>query len=331
MDNPPPEVGSLWGEGLLPKKGLTMIHSASKQGKSMLTLNLALAGACGWPEFLGHKLVAPFTTLIFQGEIHQRGVFDRASKMLEVLARANNIPPEITNRIVVNESRGHKLSNPLAFYEFQEFIRWMQPGAVFIDPFAHCLTEDENNNALVGRMLEKLEGLRDVAESAIVFVHHDSKGNESNNFRSPRQRSRGADRLNADPDAILSLVPCGQNPGQGPKSKVCIAGRYCPTVEPFTIMLNEKTFWFEQVFGERGDLKMLVKWVSEMTGGTGVMEMDLLKRISTEWGYEDGGRHREARKYVMRAVKKNLLIELQAAGVKEYDVPQPGEGDDDDD
>jgi hypothetical protein len=293
----------------------------------MFTVNLALAGACEWPNFLGFPLTSPFTTLIFQGEVHLRGMYERASSMLALLKKANDIPNYMTNRIVINETQGHMLSDPRVFYDFQKAIEWMRPDVVFVDPLSDCLTVNENDNAIVGAMLRKLKLLRDIAGSAIVLVHHDGKTNEGTQFRSPRERSRGADVLNAIPDSILSMVPCGRTPGQGPTSKIWPALRSGASVEPFTVLLNEKTLWFERVFGERGDLKMLQKWIGEIRAKepSGCTKAALLERISKEWGFEDEGRHRAARKYVKQALKKGLITEKEDAGAPFFGVPEPKE------
>jgi RecA-family ATPase len=248
VEHEPPKVPSLWGESLLPMKGLTMIHSASKQGKSMLGLNIALAGAASLPSYLGYALPKDgFNTMIFQGEIHQRGVWERATTMITHMAKIQGYGPQVLDRIMINEERNIRLAQSEMWDEFLAVVRFFKPAFVLLDPLAHVLTEDENSNVVVGAMLEKIAILRDNPGCAIGLIHHDSKPNDSTSGRAPRQRTRGADRLNADPDSILSLVPLRAPEGQGPTSRLEPTSRYSRTPPPVQIWLNEDTLWFERV------------------------------------------------------------------------------------
>lgn len=301
----PATVPSLWGEALVPMRGITMLHSAAKQGKSMLTLNLALAGAGKWPEFLGFKLPEEgFTTLIYQGEIHERGVYDRASAMVSHMRASGDLTDEQCSRIMVNETRDVRLDDPIAFKEFVEFVRWLRPALLILDPLAHVLTENENDNAIVGRMFKKLSTMVDDPGCAIILVHHDSKPSEATAHRRPLQRTRGADVLSAAPDSILSLVPLGKDSGAGPKSRLEFDGRYGPSIDPCTIILNERTLWFEQCAAGRGEPEGVVSLLQGVGGPTTVGKLTTL--ISETWGYETT-RHRMARSLIKVCLDKGLL------------------------
>lgn len=300
LGHPPEPVGSLWGESLLPKKGLTLLHSGSKMGKSMLSLNLALAGARGDDEFLGHKLNGPFSTLILQSEIHLRGVYERAFTM----ASENGFTEEQLNRVLVNIERTARLSDDNTFLEFQKIVRHYKPDFIILDPLAHVLTTNENDNAIVGAMLERLALLRDDPGCAILLIHHDAKVSEATAMRSPQQRARGADRLNADPDCILSLVP-GPRLATGPSGKLHVASRYGKSVAPFSVRLNEANLWFE-THVERGDTTWIAMWVAN-AGGQCETET-LIAAIEAEWGLHDK-QHRTANKYVMHAMSEGCIYE----------------------
>lgn len=292
----------------------------------MLTVNIALALARGDREFLGHALYRPGEhkkTVIFQGEIHLRGVYERAATMLELMTNSEGCPPIVKRSIVVNETRQLRLEHDRTFAEFKDFIRWFRPDLVILDPLAHVLTENENDNAIVGRQLRKLATLRDDPGCAIILVHHDGKPSEASGMRQARQRSRGADVLNADPDSILSLVPLGQDPGFGPKSRLTPAGRYGKTVDPFTIVLNENTLWFEVSKGDRGDVDLLAHWIEEAGGA--MLEHALIEKINEEWDYEREARktgqptrNRTAKKAIERAVKKGVIAAKMEADVRMY-------------
>jgi hypothetical protein len=308
LRNPPEVVGSLWGESLLPKKGLTLLHSSSKMGKSMLSVNLALAGARGLPTFLGQPLHGPFTTLILQSEIHLRGVYDRVDTMVKYLmATQDGITEEHLSRIYINLERTSRLSDDATFLEFQQLVRVLKPDFLILDPLAHVLTSSENDNAIVGAMLERLGLLRDDPGCAIMLIHHDSKPTEGTSMRSPRQRARGADRLNADPDCILSLEP-GARLATGPSGKLHVASRYGKSVPPFSIRLNEENLWFEQHI-ERGDPAAIAIWVAQFPNAQ-CSELELIMKIEEEWGLHDPKQHRAAHKYIDTALEFNFIVQV---------------------
>lgn len=313
LAHPPEVVGSLWGESLLPRKGLTLLHSSSKMGKSMLGMNLAIAGATGRPDFLGHKLDGPFRTLLFQGEIHQRGVYERFSQMLA----SGEATPEQLADIYINEDRSVRLSDDASFLAFREEVRKIVPDLVILDPLAHVLTTNENDNAVVGAVLEKLATIRDDPGCAILIIHHDAKVSEATAMRAPQQRARGADRLNADPDCILSLVP-GARLATGPTGKMHIASRYGRSVAPFSVMLNEEKLWFEQHV-DRGDPAQIVMWM-EKEGGEMIEEDHLIAIVNAGWNLKDERQSRAAKRYIAKAEAEGFIVEVEVDGVKYYQV-----------
>ncbi len=317
LANPPEVVGSLWGESLLPSKGLTLLHSGSKIGKSMLSMNLALAGARGDSAFLGQPIAKPFSTLIFQGEIHLRGVFERFDHMVKTIAERGGITGEQLANIYINEDRTNRLSDDATFLTFREEVRKVAPDLIVLDPLAHVLTVSENDNAVVGAMLERLATLRDDPGCAILLIHHDAKVSEATAMRSPQQRARGADRLNADPDCILSLVPGARLAG-GPTGKLHIASRYGRSVPPFTIMLNEDNLWFEQYI-DRGDPIQIAMWITER-GVDRIEENLLVAIVEAGWQLKDERQHRAAKRYIARAEAEGFIMEEELDGVKYFAV-----------
>ena len=314
LQNPPEIVGSLWGESMLPRRGLTLLHSGSKVGKSIASMNLAIAGARGDTAFLGHKIDGPFSTLILQSEIHLRGIYERLYAMLQ----SGSITHEQLGRIQINEERTSRLTDDATFLEFREEVRRYSPDLVVLDPLAHVLTTSENDNAIVGAALERLATLRDDPGCAILLIHHDAKVNEATAMRSPQQRARGADRLNADPDCILSLVP-GPRLVSGPTGKLHIASRYGRSVPAFSIMLNEETLWFEQHV-ERGDPIQVVRWIREE--GEPVEHQRLLAIINQGWGFKKDRQNRAAQRCIDRAEAEGFIVEQEIEGVKYYGVKE---------
>jgi len=313
--SPPPEVKFLWGskdDGLLQERSFLMLHSAEKQGKSMFLLNLAVAGARGDSEFLGIPLrVGGFRTLILQCEVHMRAMYERFQQMLQ----HGDLTDEQAENIVINGYRAVTLTNPILFYLFKRKIREFKPDLVGIDPLAHMLTEDENSNVAVGRGLAPLLKLRDDPGSAIAVVHHDSKVSDGNQGRPAHQRSRGANRLTADPDSIVSLTPakrCG-----GPTSKLSCKPRYGRELVPFRVRLNEDTFWFERYSAEREHGEQLRALLVEV-GGT-LLEGALVAAYEEKYNITDSqGRHRTAEARIARAVADHMIYKQHVEGQPPY-------------
>ncbi len=320
MENPPDPVGNIWGDekvSLVPKKGLTLLHSGSKMGKSLMLKGLALAGARGDKQFLGYTLNSPFRSLIFQGEIHLRGIYERYDIMLKKDLTEGTITEEQLSRIYINVKREQRLNDDATFLEFQQAVRTIRPDFIGLDPLAHVLTQNENDNAVVGAMLEKLATLRDDPGAAILLVHHDAKTNEATALRSPQQRARGADRLNADPDCILSLVP-GERLPTGPTGVLHVASRYGRSVPPLSLKLNEDVLWFEEYIC-KGDPRQLVAWIKE-SGYSMVEAKWLVEKTAEEWQLGDKKQRRSAWGYVEMAVNQGLIIQEERDGETFYSV-----------
>lgn len=318
--NPPPEVHFLWGDktnGLLQERSFLMLHSTEKQGKSMFLLNLAVAGARADEEFLGIRLrPGGFRTLILQCEVHMRAMYERFQTML----RHGDLTSEQAENIHINGYRAITLTNPFSLYWFRHKIKKFKPDLVGIDPLAHMLTEDENSNVAVGRGLAPLLKLRDNPGAAIAVVHHDSKMSDQNSGRPAHQRSRGANRLTADPDSIISLTPmkaCG-----GPTAKLSCTARYGGRMAPFRVRLNEQTFWFERYSPEREHGDTLAELL-RAEGGR-MPEADLVRAAAEKWNLHDEQHdHRTVRQRIRRAVNDEVIrqVELQAGTFYEATMP----------
>lgn len=318
--NPPPEVKFLWGDktnGLFQEKSFMMVHSAEKRGKSMFTLNLAIAGARADPEFLGFVLrEGGFRTLILQCEVHLRAIYERFQQMLE----NGDLTDEQAKNIMFNGYRAVTLTNPAHLFWFKWRLRKWKPDLVIVDPLAHMLTEDENSNVAVGRGLAPLLNLRDNPGCAVCVVHHDGKVSEGTGSRPVHQRSRGANRLTADPDSIISLTPI-KNIG-GPTSRMSCTPRYGRVMVPIRVRLNEDTFWFERYSNEQehaDDLKTIL--IGE--GGL-VPEDKLIPLLADKWNLHDVQHdHRTVRARIARAVKDEAIYKYELKGEIHYGATMP--------
>lgn len=309
-DNPAAE-GSLWGDGIIPKRGMFVIHTGAKRGKSMLTVNISIALAAGAPTFLDIPLYGPGSSVIFQREVTRAEMNSRTRKML--VNAPFTINPEVLRRVFHNKGRALRLSDPTVFNELRAYLRDVRPALVWLDPFAHVGTENENDNAEVGKVLERLAVLRDDPGCALGIVHHDRKTSEATRGVPPSQNARGADRLIADADAVISLTQAGKHP-RGPASRFHVISRYGPSPEPFSAVFNGQTFWWERTV-EKGEVMQLAAWVKEAGGELGTRA--LLERVNTQWNLKDP-QNRRSGEYVNKAVAAGVLHREMTKGKAVY-------------
>lgn len=179
----------------------------------------------------------------------------------------------------------------------------IQPDYVILDPLAHVLVQDENDNAAVGRALERIADLRDDPKCGIMVVHHNRKESEANKGVEPSQNARGADRIIADADTIISLVRGRKDP-RGPVARFHVTARNSEGVEPFSALFNKRTAWWERT-AERGDIDEVAQMV-----GQGVIRADLIAAIEARWGLHDPRHHRAASDYITRAVAAKTIVQV---------------------
>lgn len=242
-DNPPAPVPWLI-DRVIQERSLVMLHGPEKLGKSMLLSNIAFAGAYRLPSLFGWSIrEGGFRTMIIQGELHSRGLWERHDAMFAAIAAVHGFQRE-SDRICINTLRNIALMSNTNWQLFLEALHRWKPDAVFIDPFAHVVSGDEKDNEVVGNILQyKFEPLRDRFGTTVLFSHHDSKMSEATFTRQAHQRSRGANRLTADPDTIISLVPHKRVAGIATATLQQIQ-RNCDARGPLRIRLNKTTLWF---------------------------------------------------------------------------------------
>lgn len=306
--SPPPEVHFMWGsrnDGLMQERSFVMLHASEKMGKSMFTLNLAVAAARGDREFLGIPLKeGGFRTLILQCEVHMRAVYERFTEMMQ----ANGaLTPEQAERICINGIRNVTVNTSPARWWLKRRIRKWKADLVIIDPLARMLTVDENSNVAVGRELAPLLDLRDNPGCSIVVVHHDAKVGDGNAGRPAHQRSRGANRLTADPDSIWSLTTKSRK-GGGPTAEFSCTARYGKQMPPMRIRLNENTFWFEQYTKEIEYIEDVVRILE-----TDLDEPSLIEALREKWSLRDV-QHND------RTLRQRLEKVIESGRVRRYEV-----------
>jgi hypothetical protein len=163
--------------GLL-RKGETMnIIAPSKQGKSWLVVDLAIAMATG-RNWLDTFMVEQGDVLILDNELHPETTAFRIPK----IAVARGIDPEeFVDHICVESLRGRLLD----LFGLHGYFAHLTPGRfklVVLDAWYRFMPEghDENDNAMVSRAYNFLDSIAGRLGCCFVLIHHASKGSQAN-------------------------------------------------------------------------------------------------------------------------------------------------------
>jgi hypothetical protein len=297
---PPP--GFLWGN-IFARQTYTLVHAATKRAKSWVTLNFSVALACGLPTFLDIPVYGPGRSIIWQAEINRYNVQERLLMMIANMPGEAEVTAEMLARVKHNFSQAKRLSDIKTFTDFRKLVADERPDAVWLDPLAHTVTADENDNAAMGVGLERVMSLRQLG-CMVGVVHHNRKESDTTRGVDPMQNSRGADRITADADMVVSMSRGRKHP-LGPLSKFHFTSRNSKGVEPFSAVFNTSTGWWERAY-ERGDSELIGGWCAAAAGGT-LTFVELEGKMREAWGIWDEKHHRAAFRALDKACEVGVL------------------------
>ena len=155
--------------------GATVISGPGGVGKSLLTLNMALAlGSPGVSTFLHLTVASQSGTLILQTENSAVDTKDRLQLMANYpgfRAGFKNVYSCTSNLNDIRVLNGDLTRDSFLNRIFQD-IQSTGAGLLVIDPLISVNPGDENDNSHMRRMLERLTLLMSVTGIAVVIVHH---------------------------------------------------------------------------------------------------------------------------------------------------------------
>lgn len=178
-------------EGYIPKGGMAVLYGPSGSGKSFITLDWALSIATG-REWFGHAVAkGPVVYVAGEGKggLAKRLVAWETDRRFFVM---NNlyfitVPVQLMVRDEV-----------LAFVELMEMLP-EKPALVIFDTMARCMVGgDENSARDVGQFVAGADLVRDLVQTAVLIVHHTTKGSNV---------ERGSGALRGAADAMIGLTP----------------------------------------------------------------------------------------------------------------------------
>lgn len=221
-------------DGLLRREEVMNIVAAPKTGKSWLVMQLALCLVTG-REWFGHQCPQS-RVLLIDNELHKETIACRLAKV----ATAMGIPleDEAIDNLTVFPQRGMAkdltlLNEKLAEFKNRGF------DVIVIDALYKALPAavDENSNGQITAIYNLLDGYARQMKSAIILVHHTSKGNQAN--KSVTDLGSGAGAQSRSPDTHLTLRT---NEEEGVASVYCCV-RSFPPVAPFCLRKSGNNLW----------------------------------------------------------------------------------------
>lgn len=181
------------------RQGETMnIVSAPKVGKSWLVHDLCVAVAVG-REWLG-KATTQGRVLLIDAELHRETLSTRLRRIQE----ATGTPAEVIDRVDVWAVRGKNFTIDNA----RDVLTATKPGTyalIVFDALYRFLPHncDENKNADIMRVYNTLDAIAEATGAAVVVVHHQSKGNQSEKAVTDVGSGAGAQSRAADTHLVL--------------------------------------------------------------------------------------------------------------------------------
>jgi len=160
-------------ENLLRRGEVMNIIAAPKVGKSWMVYGLSLSMACG-KEFIGYKSSKNLKVLICDNELHREELAWRVQQV----ARSLGVNP--AGGIEFTLLRGSDVDVDALDRKIDE-VGGSRFDVVVIDAFYRILPRgmSENDNAAMTQIFNKLDAIARKNDTAVINIHHSSKGNQA--------------------------------------------------------------------------------------------------------------------------------------------------------
>jgi hypothetical protein len=218
--------------GLLPPQGMLFVGGEPKVGKSLLVANLAFSLAAG-ASCAGFQVCAPRRVLICQFELPVAQFLARLADMRKPFG-----PAADNNLFIDTRSSGHLLSATQGMNHFLSAARTAAAEVIVLDPLYSAHDQDENDTRAMAALCQSLLRLRDLAQAALVVVHHVRKSISRYEIGSA---FRGSSALHAVGDSYMLLTRPSL---QANIVELRFQFRYAASPQPRLLELDPKTLWF---------------------------------------------------------------------------------------
>jgi hypothetical protein len=212
---------------MVDRKDKTAIIGPSKTKKSMVVNQLGLCLTAGI-DFLNWKSSHKFRVSICQFEITK----DHYHRRLRRLSKALGIKPDdIGDRLQVINARGLNITGVKGIERISRAVSIFKPDLIIFDPLYKLADGVENAAEDMKVILAAFDELAETSGAAILYVHHDTKGNQGE--KDIRDRGAGSGVLGRDYDCCIALTPHSQN---NDAMVIDIIQRNYRPVDPFCIL-----------------------------------------------------------------------------------------------
>lgn len=177
------------------------IIAPSKMRKSFFLLMLILCLATG-RDFLGWHVPKRRRVLLVQMEIQPNHYHRRLNKMACAMGI---IPADLGDRLQILNARGMGIRGADGIQKITEIAKQHTSEVICIDPLYKIADGAENAMEDGKVILDAFDKMARNVEATIVYVHHDTKGNQSD--KAIQDRGAGSNILGRDYDACITLTP----------------------------------------------------------------------------------------------------------------------------
>lgn len=194
----PPQVAKELIHGVLRCGHKMMISGASKAGKTFLLMELSVAIATGG-EWLGFQCTKG-KVLYINFEIAEASFYQRYGAILKAL----KIQSQSVENLRVWNLRGLNVTLDKLVSGLNERMENGEYSAIILDPIYKIQSGDENSAEAISSFCNQIDAICTHTGSAVIYCHHQSKGNQSR--KNAIDRASGSGVFARDADAIIDLL-----------------------------------------------------------------------------------------------------------------------------
>lgn len=245
LESEPPEPDQIMEDTFDAGDKIAIIAS-SKLRKTFFLLQMLLSIAAGRP-FLSWHISKPRRILHVQFEIQDHHYHRRVKRM----SKATGITSaDLGDRFNILNARGLNIAGQDGIEKIGLIAAAINPEIISFDPLYKVATGAENAAEDLKGILNCFDKLAKKTGAAILYVHHDTKGNSGD--RDVRDRGAGSNVLGRDYDAAITLTPHATEPDAAVIET--LLRNYRPQ-EPFTVQWIEDEETGGYRFDERPDIR----------------------------------------------------------------------------
>lgn len=215
-------------EGLVPRRGVSIMTAAPGSGKSFLNIDMGLA-VCAGGKFLQHFETVKGPVLLVDLENDQPNMMKRIQQVYASRIETEDLPPDSPMEMVKREERlDLRVDMPASRAALIKRIEAVKPVLVIIDPLVAVHGQEENDNvAMRNQVFRPLKMIAEKFNCAIVVIHHPRKRGQIND---DNEMVRGASDILGAVDSHISIKPIDETR----RFVSHVKSRFCKEVPKFT-------------------------------------------------------------------------------------------------